>query len=67
MVKSFSVRGSYRPSLLILYGPIISTDDLSQGMTSASLADKSHYFKLCFFHALMKSPANLNMGKYFVP
>ena len=38
MVKAFSMRSSSRASLLILYGPIRSTDKVSHGMASAFLA-----------------------------
>ena len=47
-VNAFSIRGSSWPSILILYGPIISTDNLSHGMASASLADILPYLRFCF-------------------
>ena len=47
IVKCFSIKVSSWYYLLILYGPVISTNNLSYGMTSASLAGKWTHFKLC--------------------
>ena len=48
IVKDFSMSGSSQPSLLIIYGPIISTDKLSYGVASTTLEGKLPYFKICF-------------------
>ena len=48
IVKDFIMRGSSWPSLLILYGHIISTDNMSHGMASAYLAVNFPYLRFCF-------------------
>ena len=44
IVKSFSISGSPLLSILILYGPIRSTNNLSTGVAFASLVVKRLYF-----------------------
>ena len=46
--KDFSMRGFSWPSLLILYWPIRSTNNMSHGMASASLAGNFPYLRFYF-------------------
>ena len=48
IVKAFSIRGSLWPSLIILYGLIRSTVNLSYGMVSTSLVGNFPYLNFCF-------------------
>ena len=48
IVKDFKIRGYSWTSIIILYGPIISTNNLSRGMASVSLVGKFPYLRLCF-------------------
>ena len=48
IVKDFSMGGLSWPSILILYRPIISTNNLSHGMVSAFLAVNFTYLNFCF-------------------
>ena len=53
---------SSRPSLLNLYGPIRSTDNLSHGMASDFLAVNFPYLKSVFYY--LTSITNLNVFTY---
>ena len=48
MVKYFSIRGPSWPSCMILYGPIRSTNNLSEDMASASFVGKWSFFASFF-------------------
>ena len=63
--EGFSIRGSAWNSLLILYGPVISTNNLSQGMAYTSFEGKWPYF--LFWYFFLTSFAYLNVGTYFIP
>ena len=63
LVKAYIMIGPSFPSNRILYGPIIYTDNLSQGMASTYFAGKWPYF---IFLVLRKVIVKFNTIPYFV-
>ena len=71
IVKAFIMRGSSWTSLLILYGPIRSTNNLSHGMASAPLAGNFPHLRFCllFFWQVLQTfmwirISSLKWGQY---
>ena len=60
IIKAFIMIGSYWYSPLFLYGPIISTENMSQGMPPASFVGKWTYFYSYFF--ISDKFSNFNVG-----